>query len=383
MSDTASCLLAQRSFWLEPPASTSAGQHDVVFHTVLYVTGFFFVLVVCLMLFFIVRYRRRKASETGDGPTHNTVLELVWTAVPLVVVMIFFVMGFRAFLDFDTPPANAESIDCEAKQWAYSFTYPNGAVSEKLYLRIDRPVIVQLRSADVLHSLYIPAFRIQRNAVPGRTIDMWFQPTQVGNYHVFCTQYCGNGHSLMTTEAVVLDETGYSAKLAELSNIFVDATTKQPIPYAKVGEKLYKSSGCAQCHTVDGKLSQGPTWQGLFKRDEKFSTPASGYAISASDDDAKWNEYLRESILEPGAKVVAGYQNVMPSYRSQFSGSPYKDKKLTAIVEYIKSLDNHGPGGAAKYYRPMPTPSAEPAKTAPAAAAPAGKPTTKEERPKP
>jgi cytochrome c oxidase subunit II len=189
----------------------------------------------------------------------------------------------------------------------------------------------------VLHSLYIPAFRVQRNAVPGRTVDMWFQPTELGEYHIFCTQYCGNGHSLMTSEAVVLDETGYSAKLAELSNIFVDPATRKPYPLAQVGEKLYKTSGCAQCHSVDGSLGQGPTWQGLYKSDVKLSVPKD-YTLTAADTDAKWDAYLRESVLDPGAKIVLGYQNVMPSYAAQFSGTPYKDKKLTAIVAYIKSL---------------------------------------------
>ena len=356
-------LLAQATFWLEPAASTSAQEHDVVFYTVLYVTGFFFALVVTLMLVFIVLYRRRLGATDGQGPTHNTPLELFWTGVPLVVVLVFFVLGFRAFVRFDTPPSDAELIDVEAKQWAFSFTYPNGAVSDRLYLRVDRPVLLHLHSADVLHSLYIPAFRIQRNAVPGRTTEMWVQPTELGTYHVFCTQYCGNGHSLMTTEAEVLDETGYSAVLSALANIFVDPATKKPLAYARVGEKLAKSSGCAQCHSLDGSVGQGPTWLGLYKRDHAFSVPPQGYSLTATDDDARWDVYLRESVLDPGAKVVQGYQNVMPSYASQFSGSTYKDKKLTALLEYIKSLDNHGPGGKPKYYRPMPP--AKPAASGP------------------
>jgi cytochrome c oxidase subunit 2 len=201
---------------------------------------------------------------------------------------------------------------------------------------------------------------------------LWFQPTRIGAYHVFCTQYCGNGHSLMTTEAEVLDETGYSAKLAELANIFMDPATRQPLPYAKVGERLYKTSGCAQCHSVDGSPGQGPTWLGLYKSDHSFSVAPEGYALRADDDDAKWDAYLRESILDPGAKVLRGYQNVMPSYSAQLSGTAHKDKRLAAIVEYIESLDNHGPGGKPKYYRPMPLPSPPPA--APAAPKPVAQP---------
>ena len=292
--------------------------------------------------------------------------------MPLAVVVVVFVLGFRPFVSLDTPPSNATLIDVEARQWAFSFTYPNGAVSERLYLQADRPVLLQLHSVDVLHALYIPAFRAQRNAVPNRTTELWFLPTRIGTYHVFCTQYCGNGHSQMTTEAEVLDAADYSARLAQLANIFVDPATKKPLPYAAVGERLYKSSGCSQCHSVDGSLSQGPTWLGLYKQDVAFSVPP-GYALRADDDDAKWDAYLRESVLDPSAKVVQGYQNVMPSYASQFSGSAYKDKKLAALIEYIKSLDNHGPNGSPKYYHPMPTPPTAEAAGMPPAASPAGK----------
>ncbi len=335
-------LLAQASFWLEPAASTSAQEHDRVFYFVLYVTGFFFALVVALMLTFVILYRRRKGGERTSGPTHNTPLELLWTGIPLGVVIIIFVMGLNAYLSFESPPSDALLIDVEAKQWAFTFTYPNGATSEKLYLEIERPVLLQLHSADVTHALYIPAFRVQRNAVPGRTTEMWFKPVELGSYHVFCTQYCGDGHSVMTTEAVVLDATAYSAKLNELANIFVDAATKQPLPMAEVGARVAKSSGCFQCHSVDGSPGQGPTWKGLYKHDHRFSLAPPGYVLTTGDDDAKWEAYLRESILEPGAKIVQGYQNVMPPYAAQFSGTPYKDKKLTAIVEYIKSLGNPG-----------------------------------------
>jgi cytochrome c oxidase subunit 2 len=348
-------LLAQATFWLEPAASTSARRHDVVFYTVLYAATFFFLVVVGLMLTFVVLYRRRREGEDRRGPTHNTALEIVWTVIPIATVTVIFVMGFRGFLDLDTPPSDADVIELDAHQWAFSFTYPNGATSENLYLRLGRPVVVQLHSADVLHSLYIPAFRVQKNAVPGRTEQMWFQPTELGSYYAFCTQYCGNGHSRMTAEVQVLDETAYSAKLAALSNIFVDPATKKPLPYAEVGQKLVKSNGCGGCHTVDGSPGTGPTWLGLYKRDEQFSLPPD-FSLSPSDSDAAWDAYLRESILDPGAKIVKGYQPIMSPFASQFSGSAYKEKKLTAVVEYIKSLDNNGPGGKPKYYHPMPLP---------------------------
>jgi cytochrome c oxidase subunit II len=333
-------LFADGASWLGPTASTSARQHDVIFQTILYVTGFFFALVIVLMLSFIVLYHRRKGRPSAEAPTHNAALEIIWTLVPVGVVTAFFILGFRAFLDIDTPPPNAELIDVEARQWQFTFTYPNGAVSERLYLRLNQPVVLQLHSADVLHALYIPAFRQQRNIIPNRVSEMWFQPTSVGSYHIFCTQYCGDGHSRMTTTAEVLGNADYAAKLAELANIFVDPETRQPLPYAQVGRTIYKTAGCASCHSVDGSPNIGPTWQGLYKRDVKFSTAPSGYTLLASDDDAKWDAYLRESVLDPPAKVVDGFQNVMQSFSGQFSGTPYKDKKLDAIIAYIKSLGN-------------------------------------------
>jgi cytochrome c oxidase subunit 2 len=338
MSNAAFSLLADGSLWLEPAASTSAARHDAVFHTLLYVTGFFFVLVIVLMLTFVMLYRRRNGALPQGAPTHSTALEIVWTAIPIGVVTTFFVMGLSAFLDADVPPSNAELIDVEARQWAYTFTYPNGATSERLYLRLDRPALLQLRSADVLHSLYIPAFRLQRNAVPGRTVEMWFQPTELGSYHIFCTQYCGDGHSLMTTEAEVLDDDAYEAKLSALANIFVDLATQKPLPYERVGANLHRTAGCGQCHSVDGSPGTGPTWKGLYKHDHAFSKAPPGYTLSAADDDAKWEAYLRESVLDPGAVIVERFQNVMPPYASQFSGTPYKDKKLAAIIAYIKEL---------------------------------------------
>ena len=330
-------LLAQATFLLEPAASTSARRHDTVFYSILYVSAFFFFLVLVLMLSFIVLYRRRKGVTQDVAPAHHTGLELFWTGVPLIIVIGFFVMGLRSFVELDTPPPGATIVNVDARQWAFSFNYTNGAVGDRLYLQVDRPVLLQLHSADVLHSVYIPAFRVQRNAVPGRTTELWFQPTEIGTYHLFCTQFCGNGHAAMNTEVEVLNEADYTAKLAALANIFVDPATKQPIPPVEVGERLYKTAGCSQCHSVDGSAGTGPTWKGLYKRDHAFSSPA-GYTLSARDDDAKWDAYLSESILDPGAKIVQGYQNVMPAGAAQFSGSPYKDKKRAALVEYIKSL---------------------------------------------
>jgi cytochrome c oxidase subunit 2 len=364
-----SSLLAQGTFWLDPPASTSAQNHDLVFYALLYVMAFFFFLVVAIMLAFVVLYRRRKGRAPGNAPTHNTLLEISWTVIPLGLVIAFFVVGLRYYVELESPPAGADVIDVVASQWQFNFKYPNGAESNELYLRVNRPVVLKLTSQDVTHALYIPAFRVQRNAVPGRSTEIWFQPTVLTDkdpvsgeesyYHVFCTQYCGNGHAEMNARAFVLEKDDYDKKLAEAANIFVDQNSKQPLPYVEVGKKLYVTKGCSGCHSIDGSKGTGPTWKGLYKRDHQFSASnVPGYTLKESDDDAKWDDYLRESILHPEAKIVQDFPNVMPSKESDFSGSPYKEKMLQATIEYIKSL------GDSKYYTAMKTPeSAEGEKT--------------------
>jgi len=369
-------MLAQaKTFWLPDRASTAGESHDFIWNVVLYTTGFFFLLVVTLMVTFIIKYRRRAGQPYRRAATHNTPLEIAWTMIPLIIVMIFFVLGLKHYVSLDTPPSDAYTIDVEATRWQFQFTYPNGGVSEHLYVPLGRPVRLRLTAPEspmaggkpaVLHALYIPAFRVQKNAIPGRTVELWFQATELPpeqwdgkNYDhyfdIFCTQYCGDGHSQMAPpnhKVYVLRQGDFDAKLQQLANIFVDAD-KKPRSYRAVGESLYKSAGCVQCHSVDGTPGTGPTWKGLYKSDVPFSASnVAGYTLTKADPDDKWDAYLKESVLEPSAKIVAGYQPSMPDFASSFSGSPYKEKKLAAIIEYIKSL------GDPADYKPMPTPDA-------------------------
>jgi cytochrome c oxidase subunit 2 len=376
-------LFAQRSFWLETPASNSAQTHDFVFYILLYVMAFFFFLVMAIMLAFVVIYRQRKGQAFDRGPTHNTPLEVSWTILPLFIVLGFFVLGLRYYVDFEAPPDGAMVVDVEASQWHFNFKYPNGAEADDLYLQVGRPVLLRLTSKDVSHALYIPVFRVQRNAVPGRTTQLWFEPTEKTTgkdpetgedafYHIFCTQYCGNGHSEMHAKCFVLDKEDYDKKLGEAANIFVDHTTKKLLPYAEVGKKIY-AGNCAQCHTIDGGKGTGPTWKDLYKSNVTFAVSnVPGFALSETDDDAKWDDYLVESILHPEVKIVEGFQNNMPSQESAFTDTPgskpnlaeikakilankettNKEKKLVAITEFLKSQG--------KGYTPMKTPVAAP-----------------------
>lgn len=327
-------LLAQRSFWLPEVASEAADSHDVTFYAILWTTTFFFLLVVGLMLFFIVKYRRRPQAETEAAPTHNTPLEIAWTLIPLIIVIVFFVMGFVGYMDFEFAPADSETIEVTGQKWSFNFTYPNGGSSNELFVQEGRPVRLLMRSADVTHALYIPAMRVQRNIVPGRTIEMWFKPTKAGVYDVFCTQYCGDGHSAMVTKVHVLDAAGYAARLSQLANPF-KGPNDEILAYHEVGKKL--ATPCLQCHAVEpgSPVNTGPSWLTTWRQTHTF---ADGSTLAADAPEEQWEAYVKESIINPGAKLRTGYSNVMPPYASQYSGTPMKEAKLKALVEYIKSL---------------------------------------------
>ncbi|MEI8195758.1 MAG: cytochrome c oxidase subunit II transmembrane domain-containing protein [Phycisphaerae bacterium] len=360
-------LLAQ-SFWLPAAGSKAASNYHFIFNLILYVTSFFFLLVVGLMLLFVIKYRRRTVG--GDKQqkvaTHNTPLEITWTGIPLIIVIVFFFLGFKGFMDLDQPPSDAIVIDVTGSKWAFLFTYPNGAQSKDLYIPLNKSVVLNMTATDVLHSLYIPAFGVQKNLIPQQTTQMWFQATTLTTddrpITLFCTQYCGQGHSQMgsgnpdITKAsfcYVKTESDWKAKLDELGNIFVDSSTKKPLPLRVVGEKLYRNIGCASCHSTDGSEGQGPTYKGLYKCDvEYFTSEGQPGILRKTDSDKLWDDYLRESVVYAGKKIVKGRQNVMPPYESQFTGSAIKERKLEAIIEYIKSL---GPD-----YKPLPDPTVAP-----------------------
>jgi cytochrome c oxidase subunit 2 len=318
LSTASAGLSGPGSLWLPDPASTSAAEVDRVFHLVLNISVFFFALIVFLMVLFVIRYRRRKDQDAEAAPSHSTWLEVTWTIVPLVLVVIIFWQGFRVFLDLATPPANAYEILVTGQKWKWMFTYPNGYVDEKLHVPVDTPIRLVLSSEDVIHSLFVPEFRIKRDAVPGRYNKAWFRATKTGEFDVFCAEYCGTSHSDMLTKVVVHPPGDFEKWLDGASN-FLD--TASP---AEAGSKLFGQRGCLQCHSVDGRPGIGPTLKGVW------SHPV---ALRGGGEVVADENYLRESILEPTAKVVAGYEPVMPTYKGRL-----KDKEITAVIEYLKTL---------------------------------------------
>jgi cytochrome c oxidase subunit 2 len=310
---------ADSGFWMPVQGSTGAVTADRIFSLILWVSVFFFALIVVAMVIFVVRYRRRAGREEAEpAPTHNTILEITWTAIPILIVIVIFIWGFRAFLNLNVPPANAYEIQVTGQKWKWLFTYPNGHVDENLHVPVNTPVQLVMTSEDVIHGFYIPAFRLKRDVLPGRYVRLWFRAVKTGDYQIYCTQYCGTGHSDMWAKVVVHEPGGFERWLEEASNFL------KTMPPAEAGEQLYRTRGCAQCHTVNGNASTGPTWKGLFGR----QVPLQGGTTVVADEN-----YVRESILDPQAQIVAGFQPVMPTYKGRLT-----DQEITAIIAYIKTL---------------------------------------------
>ncbi len=305
-------------FWMPPPASTTAGEVDALFQFILWLSAFFFALIVGLGVLFVVRFHRRRAARPEPSASHNTALELTWTIIPLLLVMVIFGWGFKVFLDMNTVPADAYEVQVTGQKWKWLFTYPNGHVDENLHVPINRPVRLVMTSEDVIHSFFVPAFRVKRDVVPGRYSKLWFEANRAGQFDVFCAEYCGSSHSDMIAKVIVHPEGEFEAWLEKEANVL------SKLAPAEAGERLYKIRGCAQCHSVDGAAGIGPSLKDLFGE----TVPLTGGRTAVADEN-----YLRESILEPQATVVAGFQPVMPTYKGRLS-----DAEITAIIAYIKTL---------------------------------------------
>lgn len=311
----------ESSFWMPPGVSTVARNVDWLFSFILAISVFFFLLIVVVMTLFVIRYRRREGVAAEPSPSHNTAVEVTWTVIPLILVIVIFFFGFKGFLDMTTPPANAYEILVDGQKWNWSFTYPNGYVDSSLHVPVNRPVRLVMTSADVIHSLYVPAFRIKSDVVPGRYSKAWFEATEPGEYELFCAEYCGTSHSDMIAKVVVHPPGEFEGWLDKASN-FLETMT--PV---EAGQKLFQVRGCQQCHSVDGTGKTGPSLLGVYGRTEAMTD---GSSVVADEN------YIRESILEPMAKVVAGYEPVMPTYQGRL-----KDAEITAIIEYLKSLSGN------------------------------------------
>ncbi len=426
---------ASQPFWLPPPASTTAPEVDYVFSFIFWISLFFFSLIVGLMLLFILRYRRRQGYTPKPAPKSHTGIEIVWTAIPFFVVAAIFWVGFRAYISMTVPPERNDEIRVIGQKWSWLFEYPNGWVDGELHVPVDRDILLTLRSEDVIHSLFIPEFRLKMDVVPGRYNRTWFRATVPGEYVLLCTEYCGTGHSDMLSRVVVHEPGGYENWLKEASNLltptfrpadltdpavllttlkggaapihafvrdalspatkalldgwaggtvpedlrkaivddlntvlrgeilfdearfagvsiseeakkmlasepagddriqlnryllsdaFPDALSRAP-DFAEAGRYIYeRKGGCRSCHSPDGTANVGPTFAGAWGQ---------RHAMKDGTEALVDENYVRESILDPMAKIRAGFEPVMPTYRGRLS-----DREIDAVIAYLKTL---------------------------------------------
>lgn len=307
---------------------------DGLFYFTYAVCIFFFVLITGVLVFACVKYRRKTFDQpAASNTTHNTPLEVVWTVIPLIIVMVMFAWGFKGSLDMTTVPyeASRNSYKASAKQWNWTFSYPNDPAQSygEVWFVVNKPAQVLLESTDVLHAFYLPAMRVKRDVVPGRFQSVWFTPTEIGEYHLFCAEYCGENHSTMYAKVHVVSEADYATRPWDL---WKDSTPEEA---AKSAASVY-SSLCSTCHSVNGAAGVGPTWKGLFVKNADGTTTGAqrdvlvaGQRQTITVDEA----YIVESIRQPDAKRHADFPK---GGMSAFTD--LEEKKIKGLIEYMKTL---------------------------------------------
>lgn len=299
-----------------------------------YKTAFYFITGVSLllligltgaMLYFIFRYNRKK-NPVATQIEGNTILEITWTVIPIILALVMFYLGWAGWKPTTKPPKDAMTITAVARMWNFLFVYENGKQSPDLIIPVNTPVKVNLVSMDVIHSLFIPDFRIKSDIIPGRQKFMWFLPEIEGKYKIFCAEYCGLQHSYMHATVNVMAKDKFEKWYAESAKAVTVAANATP---ADIGEAIMRVQGCFACHTPDGTKLIGPSYLNLFGEQQIVIRDGKEVTITVNP------EYIRRSILEPGADITKGYPaNLMQSYRSTLN-----EDDIAKITEYIKSLN--------------------------------------------
>jgi cytochrome c oxidase subunit II len=310
------------SFWMPIEASEFAGQLDGLFNWLMWISAISTAGVAAAMIYFCVKYRAtsREANEPAESQVdHSNTLEVTWSVIPLFIVIALFVAGFKQYVDLRTAPRSAYEVHATGQRWKWSFEYPEGLSHPELHVPVGRNVRIMLQSVDVLHALFIPEFRTKMDAVPGRYTEIWFKATKEGTFPVYCAEYCGTAHSDMLTRVVVHSPEGFQSWVAE------EIKKIESMPLVDLGVLTFNQSGCSTCHSIDGSQKVGPTFKGLFGKQEKIT----GLGALGVDEN-----YLRESILEPQSKIVEGFPPSMPTFKGQLS-----DRRISGLIEYIKTLE--------------------------------------------
>lgn len=308
-------------------ASTQSAPIDWLFDLEVKLIAFFFSLIMVPLFYSLIVFRRKEGDETDAAHIEgNSKLEIVWTAIPFILVISLGIIGADNLRQVRAVDPQAVEINVTAFQWSWRFEYPEGKfVSDKLYLPVNKQVVLKMQSQDVIHSFWVPEFRIKQDVVPGQVKDYRITPDRIGNYKVRCAELCGTSHAYMEAAVIVVSQADYDKWVADQTKAAAEAEKANAgKPDAGRGQKLYQEVGCKACHSIDGSKGIGPTWKGVFGSQVKL---ADGSTVTADD------AYLIESIKVPGAKTVEGFPaNAMPSF------SFLTDTQIADLVAFIKTL---------------------------------------------
>ncbi len=305
-------------------ASTMASRVDALYFFLLAVSVFFSLLIAGLIVFYAVRYRRRSPDAVGARIHGGMMLEITWTVVPFLITLVMFFWGASVYFAMARPPDETLNIYVVGKQWMWKFQHLDGQREiNELHVPVGRDVKLITTSEDVIHDLFVPAFRVKADVIPGRYVNIWFRATKPGRYRLFCAEYCGTRHSGMTGDVIVMEPSDYQAWLS-------GGAPEGSL--ASAGAKLFQDLACNTCHRPDAQ-GRGPVLEGLFGRTVRLQ---SGEEITVDE------AYVRESILNPAAKITAGFQPIMPTFQGLVT-----EEQLLELIEYVKSLkalpDARGP----------------------------------------
>lgn len=305
-------------FDLFPDAASSfAGDVDLLYWFLTIVSVIFTVGIAVALLYLGIRYRRKSEDEPAPEEIHGSnLLEIVWSVIPLILAFVMFFWGAHLFLKMRTAPADAMEILVTGKQWMWKLQHPNGKREiNNLHVPLGQPIKCTMTSEDVIHSLYFPEFRVKQDVLPGRYTQLWFTPTKIGTYHLFCAEFCGTEHSRMGGKVYVMTPSDYE--------IWLEGGADASLSPVEAGEQLFTSLGCVTCHH-DGKNSQGPHLAGVFGSMQPLD---SGEEILADEN------YIKDSLINPQGRIVRGYPKVMPSFKGMIT-----DAQITQIIAYLKSI---------------------------------------------
>ncbi|ADD67781.1 cytochrome c oxidase, subunit II [Denitrovibrio acetiphilus DSM 12809] len=289
---------------------------DTAFQFIFGISFAIMILITLVAVFFLFKYHHTKHPDASeiDG---NVAAELTWTIIPTLIVLAMFWFGWSGYKALRSAPADSMEVQVTARMWSWKFEYPNGKTSKELYVPANKPVKLNMTSLDVIHSFYVPAYRVKMDTVPGMNTYVWFNAGEPAQYDILCAEYCGVRHAFMLSKVVVLPEEEYELWLA---------SDEQPSTDKPEAVAILEKHGCIDCHSLDGTELVGPTFKDIYGRETVVVTPDGEMTVTADE------KYLETAIYDPSAEIVKNYEDMMPPFKDEMSGD-----ELDTVIEYFKS----------------------------------------------